>query len=295
MKGFLENFGAMPEMVFQDSLSVTMANYHPRRPSINATSLDKLDYDKMTSVYADRFADFSDFTFFFVGNVQLDALKPMVETWLGALPVTRRKETWKDEGIEAPKDIVEKTIVKGIEQKGRVHLSFTGDFEYTFQNRYAISSLEELLDIKLREELREEKGGTYGVSIDASVSKYPTSKFTMNISFGCDPARIAELEATMFTVLKSISELGASKEDVEKIQELQRRERETQIKENDFWLRQLESAVENNDNPAEFLNYNSAINGLTSDIIQQAAQTYLNMNRYVKMELVPEKSAHEKK
>ena len=119
-------------------------------------------------------------------------------------------------------------------------------------------------------------------------NRHPRSEFRVVIQFGCNPERVDELVKTTFDVLKKIVDSGASDDDVKKVQEIQRREREKNLKENGFWLGRLQAALTNNDDPREILRYNELVNGLTSEAIRKTAAKYLTLDRYQKFVLMPE-------
>ncbi|MBE0644565.1 MAG: insulinase family protein [Bacteroidetes bacterium] len=288
MSAMFENFGNMPERVFSDTMQVTLANYHPRVRPVTKEWLESIDLEKAFDFYRDRFADAGDFTFIFVGNVKAEELRPLLEKYIGALPVTGRKETWKDPGVRPPKGIIKKSVYKGVDQKSMVAVIFNGPFEWTYQNRYDLTSLKELLTIKLREAIREDKGGTYGVGVRASADRYPEEDFTVMVNFGTDPARVDELLGTLFDVLKDTRDNLTTEENLNKIKELQRRERETNMKENGFWLGRLQSSLMNNDPLNEWLDYDSKIDALSLQDLQKTAQKYLDLENYIQVVLYPE-------
>ena len=92
--------------------------------------MDEMNLEKSLAFYKDRFADASDFTFIFVGSFDDATMRPLVEQYLAALPSLRRKETWKNVGIDPPKGVVERRVEKGIEPKSRASIAFTGPFQY---------------------------------------------------------------------------------------------------------------------------------------------------------------------
>ena len=173
MKGFIENRSANPETAFSDTVMVTMGQYHPRVRPWTLELLEEMNLDKSYEIFRERFADSSDFTFFFVGNFEPETLKNLIQTYLGNLPSFKRNETWVDNGIEPPEGVIKKTVLKGLEDKSRVNMIFTGPFEWSRRNRYEIQSMISVIRIRLREILREDLGGTYGVGISASTSHYP--------------------------------------------------------------------------------------------------------------------------
>lgn len=291
MNAMLENMGARPESVLSDTMTVTMAQYHPLRKPLNIKRLAEVNLDAAMRAYLNRFADAGDFTFVFVGNFALDSFKPLVEKYLGALPVTGRKETWRDLGVRSPEGRIEKVVKKGIENKAMVMLVFTGPFEWNRQNRYDLSSLGELMQIKLREAVREEKGGTYGVGVGATAVRYPLSEYRITINFGCDPARVDELVTTTVDELSKILKNGAGEEDLKKIKEIQVREREKNLKENNFWLTRLQAAITNNDDPTDLLAFDAMVGALTSDALKKMADTVLRFDSMKKFVLMPEDNA----
>lgn len=172
IKGFLENRSASPDAAFQDTLSVTMSNYHFTSEPWSEELIDRIDFEKAKRIYNDRFADASDFTFYFVGNLDMEKMKRFTELYFGNLPTINRKETWRDINLRYPKGHIEKVVKKGIEPKSKVMMKFTGDFDWDSKTVYHMRSVADYLDIKLREVIREDKSGTYGVGVWCSPARW---------------------------------------------------------------------------------------------------------------------------
>lgn len=289
MRGFLQNRSARPETAFQDTVQVTLAQHHKRRRPLTEAILDEMNLKTSFDFYRDRFADASDFTFFFVGSFQPSTIEPLVKTYLGGLPSLKRNENWKDIGIQMPKGVIEKTVKKGLEPKSQVQMVFSGAFAWSREERYAAQSLASVLRIKLREQLREEKGGTYGVAVNPSLSHYPKSEYRFTVSFGCAPERVEELTKTALEQIDSVRNFGPDVSYINKVKEIQRRERETNLKENRFWLTNLQFFYTNDEDPTQVLKYNELVDRLSAEAVQKAAQKYLEGKNYVRVVLVPEK------
>jgi len=289
MKGFIENRSADPETAFNDTITVTMADYHSRVRPWTPELLDEMNLDISYTIYQDRFADSSDFTFFFVGNFETEKLKPFVQTYLGNLPSLKRNEIWRDTGIEAPEGVIKKAVYRGLEEKSQIQILFTGPFDWNRQNRYDIQSMVSVLRIKLREVLREDMGGTYGVGVRASLSHYPDQEYEITISFGCDPERVEELIQSVMSEIENLKMNGTTETYLNKVKESQRRERETSLKQNSFWLSNLSFYSFHEENPHQILELEALIEKLSSEAVRQAAQKYFDMNNYVTVVLYPEK------
>ena len=289
MRASLQNRSVSPEGTFYDTIGVTMAQYHFRARPMTPKILDEVNLDKAIAFYKDRFADASDFIFFLVGNFQLEKIKQLVEQYLASLPSLNRKDSWCDVGIFPPKGVINKEVYRGIEPKSSVMISFTGSFDWSKQSKYEFSSLLELVNIKLREVIREEKSGTYGIGAYGAPSFYPRKEYSISISWGCNPTRVDELVKTVMEQLDSLRIKKPDQVYVDKVKEIQRRNREVNLKENRFWLSNFRQYYANGENPEEMLEFNKLVDNLTAEAIQQSAKKYFNSTNYVKVVLYPEK------
>ncbi len=289
VKGFIQNRSAAPGAAFVDTIQVTMAQYHFRARPWSTALLDEMDLETSMAVYQERFADAGDFTFFFVGNFTLEGIEPLVRTYLGGLPSSGRQENWKDVGIEAPQGVVEKRVYRGIEPRSQSQLIFTGPFEYDgWRNNFEFDAMTTVLQIKLREVLREDLAGTYGVRVGGSVSQFPDQEYHINLGFGCDPERVEELTRVIFTQIDSLRNFGTTDLYINKVKEMRKRKREVDLKENGFWINVLKWTDSQGIDPRLLLEYPELVDSLTSEAVQAAAKRYFNMDNYVRVVLYPE-------
>jgi len=287
-KTVLANQQKSPEFAFYDMLQRTLTQDHPRARPMTAEMIDQMDLDKSLAFYKDRFADASDFTFVFVGSFTLEMVRPFVERYLASLPALRRNETWKDVGIRPPKGVVEKTVLKGIEPKSQAAVYFTGPFQYDQEHRVAIQALGMVLETKLREVLREDLSGTYGVSVSPSYAKIPTETYAFPIQFGCNPQRTQELVKVIFQEIENLKKNGPSEKQVSDVRAQLIRDFETNTQQNRYLLNQIYLCYQFSEDLGKFFGlpeYYKTVNGKS---IGDAARTYLNTDNYVKVLLLPE-------
>ena len=288
-KMLLQNLMSNPQFYYSDQSVRIMTQNHPRGGGFpTVEELDKIDFDKVFEIYKERFANAGDFTFFFVGNFTVEEFTPMLAQYLGSLPTIDRKETWKDLGIRPPKGVVKKVVNKGTDPKSMVTINFTGEKEYDKKSNFYLSSLGEVLSIKLIEILREEKSGVYGVGASGSSSRIPYESYTMRISFPCAPENVEDLISATMGEINKIKKDGVSEEDLNKIKETQRRDREENLKKNRYWLGQLSSYYRNNSDLSGFYDREKLVEAMSSDDLKNAANKYLNMENYVQIVLMPE-------
>jgi zinc protease len=209
-----------------------------------------------------------------------------VERYLGGLPSTGRKESWRDVGIRPPTGVIRKTVRRGTVPKARTQIVFTGPVQYSRDQLFALRGLADVLEIRLRETLREDLGGTYGVGVRASASREPRSEYRFSIGFGAAPERLDELGRETFAVIDSIKNFGPTETELAKVREAQRRAREINLRENNAWLGQL-MAFDRHGWDLRGIMAEPTIR-LDAARVQQAAQLYLKMDNYVQVSLVPE-------
>ena len=288
-KQLYANITADPNNYFMDEFNKIMTRNHPRGGRFPKNEdFDKINLDRSIQIYKERFANAGDFTFFFVGSLNEDSLKHFVTKYIGSLPGTPKKESFKDIGIRPPTGKVEKVINKGSEQQSMVNMVFTGPATYNSDDAYALRSLGELLSIKLIEELREEKGSVYGVGAYGAMQKVPYQYTTFNVSFPCAPENVDTLTRAVLNEITKVIRSGVSSADLAKIKEQQKRKLEVDLKENRFWINSLFDASYNGSNARVILDMEKRINNLSSKAIQDAARKYVNPNRYIRAVLKPE-------
>ena len=283
----LQNRQNDPRSAFGDTLLQTVCNYHTRMRPLTLSNINQIEMNKALSIYKDRFADADGMTFVLCGNLDTNKLKPLILTYLGGLPSLRRNEKFVDLHFTNPKELIEKTVKKGIEQKCTVHIAYMGDFDFSRRNEYTMQSLMDVLNIRLRESIREEKGGTYGVSIWTDVYRIPKSNYSLNIEFGCDPKRVDELTKAVFSVIDSVRLYGIDDVLLSKVKETQKRQYEVRVKTNYYWNQALLNYIQNKDNVVEISDYNKWVDGLQLADIKEYCNKYFTKD-YVKITLLPQ-------
>ena len=285
----LANQDADPGFAFEQAMESTLYQNHPRRQPMTAASVDRMNLDTSFAFYKDRFADASDFTFTFVGSFSVEEMKPLVERYLGGLPATHRKESFKDVGAKYATGVVEKRVEKGIEPKSQTSLTFTGPFDYNQEQRIAIRAVSQVLETRLLEVLREDLGGTYSVSASPSYSKIPRSEYEIEIAFGSNPTRTEDLVKTVFQQIELLKTNGPTEKQVADVKQTFLRDLETNQKQNGFFLTNISLRYEYGEDLASLFGLAEYYNKLSPASVQQAAKLYFNTNNYVKVSLFPEK------
>ncbi|MGD8331459.1 MAG: insulinase family protein, partial [Acidobacteriota bacterium] len=287
-----------PEQVLQEETRKILTQDSFRRRPLSLELIDEMDIEKSYDFYIDRYMDASDFTFVFVGNFDLATIEPLVRNYIGTLPSVDREETWVDEGVRYPEGVIEKTVYAGLEPKSLTNIWFTGvppegdelsDEENSARSR-AMGAMTSILEERLREVLREDLSGTYGVRVDGQLQRIPHPEYSVAISFGCDPERADELVDFVYAEIEKLKESGPTAQEIANVKAQMRRSYETNVRENAYWLSRLVSVYENDGNPDSIDDYLDTLEAVTAESVQDAANTYIDSSNMVRVTLMPEAS-----
>ncbi len=288
-KGILQNMSSDPQQVFSDSVRYIMSGYHPRSKTETEATINEITLKRSYEIYKERFSDPADFMFTLVGSFNLDSIKPLIEKYIGGISALSKRETCKDLQIKAPKGNLTKTIYKGNEPRSTVQLMWNGEIPYTRKNRFEARAMSSLLNITLRENLREDKGGVYGVGIYPQLEHFPKGTYKFTCGFSCAPDNVEKLIAAAKEEIEKVKKQGCSDLNLGKIKETLLKEREVQIKENNFWMSYISNAEAYNEQLSDIDLYNGWVNSLRSEDFKKLANFYFNDKEYKRFVLNPEK------
>jgi zinc protease len=284
----LANRQARPDAVFDDALNAALTQNHVRAQPMSQALVGQMNLDASLAFYKNRFADASDFTFVLVGSFDLPTVKPLVEKYLASLPALRRKEAGRDVGIRTPAGVVEREIRKGTTPKSEVAVVFTGPFQNNERNRIIVRAMANTLGGNLQRVLREDLGGTYGVRVVPEFTKQPAEEYRVSITFACDPARTQDLVKAMFEVIDDLKTDGPGSSQVADVRAALRRDLETDSRQNGYVLNRLAFAYQYDEPLLDASRLRLLYDELNPQLLRDAARTYLDTHRYVKVLLFPE-------
>jgi zinc protease len=279
-----------PQFAFFDKFTKIITQNDPRTILIpTEEQLQTVTLEKSIQFFKERFNNARDFKFFFVGNINENEALPLIQKYIGGLPSQAKSEMWKDVSPKFPSGIVQETVYKGKDEKGFVGMAWNTNYEWSSENNIKTNMLIKILDIMLRENVREKESGTYGIQARLDYDKYPKEEISVTIIFGCDPKNQDKLSKVVIKQMQELQKKGPSEENLKKIKEQLIRERETDLKKNNWWIRKLDNMYYYNDLTGSLNEYNNIINKVTAKDIQELANKYFVMNNYVKVYLKPEK------
>ena len=273
-KAALENQELNPMITFSDSLIKVLYNDHPLRTRVKANDIDKIDYAKAMKLYNDRFADPNNFTFYFVGNIDEEAFKPLVEQYLASLKADKRKEGWKDINLGIPEKESICRYTKAMQTpKTTIYMILNGTMEYNYRNQLYMKALSDVMDIYYTRTIREEEGGTYGVGVMGQVTDKPKDAFLFLVGFDTNKEMYKKLMGKVHEGLNDVAKNGPSQEDLTKVVENLYKKRAEQLEENNFWINAMDTYEEDHINIVA--EYDNIVKSITPQTIADFAKELL--------------------
>lgn len=290
VEDYLQNRSLAPESALQDKRTEIFCGDNVRCNDVKLLSqVGELDLDRALELYKQRMAQLGDSKFMIVGAFDPAKVKQLAQTYLGALPATPKSDTWRDVRPKLPQGVIEATVNKGIDPRSSVEIIYSGPFTPTVESRAALRMVTDVLDIMLREDLREQRSGTYGAGVTPSIEAIPAGQYEVDISFTTEPTRVDELVGAVFTQVQNLRDNGPSAENFAKAQEQELRTQELNLQRNEAWLAWMGRYLTGDEGAlSDILHINDAIKNMTAADIQAMAQQVLPDADHVTLILHPE-------
>ncbi len=277
-----------PQAVFQDAIAAKLYGDHPRHRPLSVELLDEMEAGLSLEVFRDRFQNAGDFTFVFVGAIDLEPFKELVKTYVASLPTRGgEREAARFHGDKPASGQSSVVVRMGLEEKSTIRVLFNGDAEWSPEARYALSFVRGVLNIRLREVLREENSGVYGVGVFGALNRDPYGSYSSGFGFSCDPGNAELLVRLALNEIAALQQVGPRPEDVQKVKELHLREHEKGLRENPFWLNNLAGMAREGRDFAEVSSFPERVRAFDPAEVRRAAQLYFNMENMLIASLQP--------
>ena len=285
---FLTNRNASPKVDYNDSIRAILYDHHPRLKPVTQETLMKADYDRILQIYKERFSDASGFKAVVIGNYDEQQLKDLMCQYLTTLPATHKGE--QTNWANVPR-IVEGDFVSTFKKKmatplANVSIYYTADVPFTPQSDLELDFLTRVLKIAYTDSVREEKGGTYGVSVAFELDKDDRPNTTLSISYNADPTRYEELNPIIYEQLQHIAQQGPAEASMQKIKEYLVKQYQQAVITNDYWNYIIWHEL---DDETDFdKDYCDLVRQMTPQQVQQMAQKILAAKRRIEVTMLSE-------
>ena len=295
LEASLANQAQSPGAVYGERVRRVNTLDHYSARALRLEDLPRLDPEKMVSFYRQLFANAANFTFFFVGTFTVDAVTPLVEQYLGSLPSTGSADTRKgDMHLEFPGSVVRETVTKGQEPRSQTVITFFADTGLEEMETHRLQAATEVLEMRLRDILREKLGGTYSVGVNYSNTSPQPGYGVTSVQFGSAPENVENLTAAVMAEIDRLRREGPSADDVRAVKEAERNDLQTAVRQNGYWLNSLQGLHLLGRDPLGILRRGERADSLTQENVHAALRKYFPVERHTEVTLMPETRSPQK-
>lgn len=270
-QSMLRNRNASPNVTYNDSLRVAVYGERKRTQPLTAERMNEVNFDRIYQIYNERFSNLAGMHLIVTGDIRQDDFDDLLCQYVASLPGKRNSNNDCKPGqytLNIQKGQVTKVFHKQmITPSAQTSIVYSAPIAYTADTDLKLDVLSQIMRGVYTEKVREERGGTYGVSVEGQFWKYPTDGCSMTVSFRCDPDKYDELLPLIDLNLQRMATEGPTIEQLQKVKEYERKNYQRAVLTNGWWeyvrYHQLREGIDFN------RNYLQKVDSLTTDDIRQ--------------------------
>lgn len=273
----LKNRDDVPKDKFARELKKFLYKDNYRKRSLSLKELNSLKKQDMLKLIKARFKDPNDFVFIFTGAIDLKKLKPLAIKYIGALPSKRsKKEKVIDDKIRPIKGKHTFTRNYSNGKNADVTMNFRKfKVDFSYQEQVDLSAMIGILNTRLREVIREEKSGVYGIYAHGGINKTPYKHSNIMIAFSCDPSRTKELISETKKVIKQLQKNPPKQSYLKNYKKMSKVRLDRALKSQSLWNASIISHYLYGTPYSLIVDKDSYLKKITTKTIQKTAQKYL--------------------
>ena len=273
------------EKKFNRKVVEELCKNRPRCKTTEFKDISKIKIKKIKDFYDDRFADSSDFVFTFVGDFEIEDMKPYIQKYLGSLPNINRKESYIDNNIIFNgRSIFE--VKKNTENNASVSYVFSSKYTNLAQNRATIYLADIILNRLLDEEIREKQKLAYSIGSFKSLYSLPKPNHLMFIYFDCDPKNVKLIFSKIDEILLKIKKGDFDDKYLTDSKEKEFNDLKEAKQSNSFWATNINMYIFNKEGFKKLKNFDQIVKSINKkDIVNYFNKTF--KENFVKGSFLP--------
>jgi len=235
----------------------------------------------VAQLFQDRFANAADFTFIVVGDLSLAELRNLAQRYLGTLPTSASRESWRNLEPPPPPGVVNRNVTAGPDDLGYQVLSFTTPIAPSLLKIQETAVLSEIVETRIVERIREELSATYAPDVEIQLFTEPTAVIEAQIVIAGEQNRITEVadivvdELTGLHATLTLEEFNINKGKLEQ---------NYRFVSNEYWIEAIGFAVENPTfEMGDVLNRRGWLARVEYENVRQLAREVFPEGRYIQI------------
>ncbi len=281
-----DNMQGTPDFVLSDSIAQTLYENPILGNSLTQEKIDMITLEGLKRVNDAAFSSAKDMVFTIVGNISADTLRPLVEKYIGSLPVggeTPKSGTTFNDIREG--EITNRFATPMTSEKVTALVVYSGDWKYNQKQAIAMNMIGDIFQIRYTKSIREEQGGTYGVGT-AMQKNDERGTYAQLMQFNTDESKIDVLLPIIYKEVNDLMKDGPQAEDLSKVKENYKKNYAEDQLSNGYWMGRINNHYiwEKDDQ----VNYNEVVDSIDGEYIKKIAKALFSQDNLITLVQLPE-------
>ena len=273
----LGNQESTPDFKFQSLINSTLYRAAAEQ-MITTEILGQADCAATEAFVHQMLANAGDFTFIFVGNIDLEAFKPLMCQYLATLPVDANASVKfaNDPAFEVRNgNKVTTASTEMSTPQTWAYINFQGQFPYSARNRAIASIAGQILSKRLLNKVREEMGATYSIGASCYMSRQLINNVVLRTMWPMSPELSTDVFAAVDYIIYSMC-YDVTEDELNPVKEYMVKEAIASLDENTDWCSAIAATQLNGMDV--FNGAVDTINSITVDDIRMFMRNFLDQN-----------------
>ena len=286
--GILRNQESNPQYIFSRDASKSLFE-NPRRLPITSAEIEAANRENILKIAKDLTANAADYRFVFVGNIDMDKFRPLVEQYIATLPAdaSTAVDTVTIDTTLRPRDgkINDSYTTKMETPQTYVLIAASGEMPFTAKNADLASITGQILSKRLLDTVREDMGAVYSIGARGSLSTLPGKNASMMSQFPMKPEMKQEVLDFIAAEIERMKS-NVTQEELSKVVEFMVKEANEGKEDNHAWLGGIVGWMENGVDT--FNGDVETLQSITVEDVQKYLADLMAQGNYIVVTLDPE-------
>lgn len=202
--------------IFSDSAAAIKYDEHPWIIRATAEAMNGITAKQAREIFDRQFANASESTFYFAGNISASEAKPLIEKYIGSMPSTKpaKYQTTHMEMSRGAQNLHYVTSGASL-SRATIERIYHSEVKYTAHNNATLKYLTYILGARYMKSVREEKGGTYYIGVKDEFTGYPGGYCQLIVNFETNPKLADMLLKEVQKGIEELAENGPTQKEID--------------------------------------------------------------------------------
>ncbi|WP_395007485.1 M16 family metallopeptidase [Undibacterium sp.] len=281
-----------PEMIILDQFTRLAYDNNPRAVFIPPfDEVESLNMDKVIASFDQLHQNFSGSYFVFVGNVDVDTMRPLLRKYLANLPGKGQADQIQPDYPLPKRGILKKEIFVGKDDKASVRVAFNGPFSYTEEEGLRFTLLTDILRLRLTQSLREERQLIYASGIASQLLPIVGGRYQLHFVLPCKAEQTDAVVSALFQEIQRLQKEPPSMAELNQVKKAWTQLHKERLQDDDYWARQLLESKLYTPTARLLFTPEKLLKTISPESIRVAANHYLDQENYIQLIAKPENLA----